>query len=73
MSLRGRSGEGGLQVDEAVKRALAAYGQAPLPARAATVRRLAERLTVAQRRQLIARLAEISLGQLWALQGEPDD
>ena len=65
MSLLG--GTGRLQVDEVVKKALAAYGQARPEDRAETIRRLALRMNADQRRQLTARLAEVALGQLWVL------
>ena len=65
MSLLKRTG--GPQVDEAVKKALAAYGQALPAARANTVHKAALRMSVTHRQQLTARLAEIALGQLWVL------
>ena len=66
MSLLDRRGQS-LRVDEAVKKALAAYGQARPPARADAVHRAAVRMTADQRQQLAARLAEVALGQLWVL------
>ena len=65
MSLLGGSSR--LQVDEAVKRVLVAYGQSEPADRPAVIRRLVVRLTDVQRMQLIARLAEVSVGQLWVL------
>lgn len=72
MSLLKRPGPGALAVDEAVKKALAAYGQARPEDRPGIIRRLALRMSHVQRAQLTARLAEISLGQLWVLLQEQE-
>ncbi|MEL7371400.1 MAG: hypothetical protein AAFN74_20935 [Myxococcota bacterium] len=69
MSLLKRDGHDP-KVDEAVKKALSAYGRAEPEARADVVHRLAVRMTADQRRQFAARLAEVSLGQLWVLLDE---
>ena len=61
-----------VRVDPAVRKVLEAYGQAPPEARAEAMRRAMVRLTAPQQHQLIARLAEVALGQLWVLHAADD-
>ena len=56
-------------VDDAVRRALAAWGkERDSDIGRVNLARAAERLTADQRRQLVERLAEISLGLLFGLE-----
>ena len=74
MSLRdpGRAG-GTFEVDEPVRRVLAAWGQErDTEIGLLNLKRAAAKLNAAQKSQLIARLAEISLGQLFVLLAQPD-
>ncbi|MEM7678467.1 MAG: hypothetical protein AAF449_20950 [Myxococcota bacterium] len=65
-----KKGQAHPKVDEAVKKALGAYGRADPETRADVIHRLAVRMTPDQRRLLAARLAEVSLGHLWVLLDE---
>jgi hypothetical protein len=69
MSLRdsGRSGQA-FELDDAVRRVLAAWSQErDTDIGHLNLKRAASKLTVEQKAQLIGRLAEISLGQLFVL------
>ena len=72
MSLRDSDRAGrAFEVDEAVRRILAAWGkERDSEIGRLNLRRAAERLNDEQRVQLIERLAEISLGMLFALERE---
>ncbi len=73
MSLRERR-PGAFQVDDAVRRALAAWSRERDPdLKAWALRRASERLGAAQRQALIERLAEISLGALAVIERAPPD
>lgn len=72
MSLRDSDRAGrAFEVDEAVRRILAAWGkERDSEIGRLNLRRAAERLNDEQRVQLVDRLAEISLGMLFALEKE---
>ena len=72
MSLRDSDRAGrAFEVDEAVRRILAAWGkERDSEIGRLNLRRAAERLNDEQRVQLVERLAEISLGMLFALEKE---
>jgi hypothetical protein len=60
-----------LEIDEAVRRALAAWGkERDSEIGRLNLRRAAEKLTPEQKLQLVERLAEISLGLLYVLERE---